>query len=88
MAAAMIDPASAQMAQRLADLSGELDLLFTDPLWSWRATAGLDRDDPTTNPQSMVGEAAEALHQAVRALEIAVSARQQIRDRLRGTKQA
>ena len=56
-----------EMAQRLADLGGDLDLLFSDELWGERADAGVDDDGPD-NPQALVGEASEVLHRAVRAL--------------------
>jgi hypothetical protein len=57
-----------EMARRLAELGGELDLLFTDELWAERAAAGLDEDGPE-NVQSHVGEASAALQWAVLRLE-------------------
>ncbi len=57
-----------EMARRLADLGGDIDLLFADELWNERADAGVDDDGPD-NPQALVGEASEVLHRAVRALK-------------------
>jgi hypothetical protein len=55
------------MAQRAAELSDELDLLFTDGVWAERAEAGLDDDGPE-NPQALIGEAADELTRVVAIL--------------------